>query len=97
MNRSLTINHVFDIGPNLNALGAKLVATVQEFVDGVKSQLADLKATAATEHDQVMAAFAALQAAVANAVPDDAKAEVDSLFAETKAAIGGVFEPPAPA
>ena len=89
----MTINVVFDIGPVLSTLGGKLIMTIQEFVDDVKAQLADLKAAAATEHDQVIAALDAPNVAVAGTVPDTAKAEVDALFAETKTAIGGVYEP----
>jgi hypothetical protein len=87
------LNVVFDIGPSLSSLGGTFMGTVQDFIDDVKAQLADLKATAASEHDQVMAAIAALQEAVGDVIPPTAQAEVDQLFTETKAAITGVYEP----
>ena len=66
---------------------------IQEFIDDIKAQLVELQTDAASEHEQVMAAIAALQAAVASTVPDSAKAEVDALFAATKTSISGVYEP----
>jgi uncharacterized coiled-coil DUF342 family protein len=53
----MVININLDIGPNLRALGVKLMATIQDFttvlndikagIDGLKQQIADLEAKVA--------------------------------------------------
>ena len=89
---TLNVNVAVDIGPNLIRLGGKIVA----LFDDLKAQLDDLKAQAASEHEQVLAAVAALETKIGESLDPDQKAGIAAAFADVKAAIGGIYEPPAP-
>jgi hypothetical protein len=89
----VTINVIVshDIGPNLIKLGGKIVA----LFDDLKVKLEELRAEAASEHEQVMAVLGELQAKIGESVSPAEKTALDVLFADAKAAIKGVYEPPA--
>lgn len=91
----ITINVIHDIGPNLVTLGGKLVS----LFDDIQAKLTDLKQSAADEHTQVMAAIQALQdqlvTAMAGSLTPDQITTINAGFDDLKAAIGGVYEPPA--
>jgi hypothetical protein len=86
-----------DIGPHLQQVGANLVA----LFDDLQAKLTDLQTTAADEHTQVMTAIQTLQdslnTALSNSLTADQVTALNASFDTTKAAISGVFEPPAPA
>ena len=87
----MTLNVIFDIGPFVRTfLEGFLVA----LFDDIKAQINDLKAAAASEHEQVMAALAALEAKIGESLTPDQVSEIAGLFAETRQAIIGVYEPP---
>ena len=91
----------FNINVNVNValdLTQKAKDFIMALAEDLLAQIAELKAAAVAEHDQVAAAFAALQAQIttgAGLTPDQLTA-VNTAFADAKAAIVGVFEPPAP-
>jgi hypothetical protein len=86
---TLTVNHVVSLSPSLEIL-------LMGLFDDIKGQIEELKAAAATEHDQVLAALAALEAKIGESLTLDEKLQLGTLFAEAKSAIGGIYEPPTP-
>lgn len=89
----MTLNLVHDIS---SALRTFLEKTIVSLFDDLKGEIQALKDAAATEHDQVLAALAALEAKIGESLTLDQKLEIGTLFAEAKGAIGGIYEPPAP-
>ena len=91
------MTNTFTFNINVSAdLSQKAKDFIMALADDLLAQIADLKSTAQAEHDQVAAAFADLQAAIANSVNSDQLAAINAAFADAKASISGVFEPPAP-
>lgn len=87
----MTLTVLIDLGPNILAFGDKLMS----LFDDLSAKLDDLKSAAASEHEQVMAAFDALQASVTAGLTPAQQVEINTKFDEAKFAISGVFEPPA--
>lgn len=84
-----TITFLFDVGPNLQTLGGKLVA----LFDDLNSKLDDLKAAATAEHEEVLKAIQDLQAQVTSGLSADQVTQVDAKFADTLSAIQGIYQP----